>query len=175
MRPVDPARFRAVMGNFVTGVTVVTAAGDSGPVGMTANAVCSLSLDPLLLLVAFDNSARTLAVVRDRERFGVNVLAAGQEPLARLFASKLPEAEKFAGVPHAVHDGIPVIEGVLAWVGCRLERLVPGGDHTIGIGAVESAEAAERSGDEAPGLLGRGGAGGRGSGDPLLWFRGRYG
>src|SRR3954447_14078148 len=116
MRPVDPARFRAVMGNFVTGVTVVTAAGDSGPVGMTANAVTSLSLDPLLLLVAFDNTARTLAVVRDRARFGVNVLSAEQEPLARLFASKLPEEEKFADVPHTVHEVIPVIDGALAWV-----------------------------------------------------------
>jgi flavin reductase (DIM6/NTAB) family NADH-FMN oxidoreductase RutF len=154
MRTVEPAHFRSVMGNFATGVTVVTAAGPAGPVGMTANAVCSLSLDPLLLLVCFDNSARTLTVVRDRERFGVNVLAAGQEELARLFASKTPEDAKFAGVAHSVHDGIPVIEGALAWVGCRLERLVPGGDHTIGIGAVESAEA--------------------GDGHPLLWFRGSY-
>jgi flavin reductase (DIM6/NTAB) family NADH-FMN oxidoreductase RutF len=154
MRPVDPSHFRSVMGNFVTGVTVVTAAGPNGPVGMTANAVASLSLEPLLLLVAFDNSARTLQVVRDTERFGVNVLAQGQQELARLFASKAPEDAKFAGVPHQVHDGIPVIEGVLAWVGCRLERLVPGGDHTIGIGAVESAEA--------------------GDGTPLIWFRGTY-
>ena len=155
MRPVDPGHFRAVMGNFATGVTVVTAAGPAGPAGMTANAIASLSLNPLLLLVAFDNTARTLSVVRDSGRFGVNVLAAGQEDLARLFASKAPEDAKFAGVPHSVHDGIPVIDGALAWVGCRLERLVPGGDHTIGIGAVEAAEA-------GPG------------GDPLVWFRGRY-
>ena len=154
MRPVDPSHFRSVMGNFATGVTVVTAAGPQGPVGMTANAVASLSLEPLLLLVAFDNTARTLQVVRGTERFGVNVLGAGQQELARLFASKAPEDAKFAGIPHSVHDGIPVIEGTLAWVGCRLERLVPGGDHTIGIGAVESAEA--------------------GDGEPLLWFRGRY-
>jgi flavin reductase (DIM6/NTAB) family NADH-FMN oxidoreductase RutF len=154
MRPVDPSRFRSVMGNFATGVTVITATGPAGPVGMTANAIASLSLDPLLLLVAFDNSARTLTVVRDTQRFGVNVLAAGQERLARLFASKAPEAAKFAGVPHSVHDGLPVIDGGLAWVGCRLETLLPGGDHTIGIGAVESAEA--------------------GDGDPLIWFRGSY-
>jgi flavin reductase (DIM6/NTAB) family NADH-FMN oxidoreductase RutF len=154
MRVVEPAHFRAVMGNFVTGVTVITAEGPAGPVGMTANAVASLSLDPLLLLVAFDNSARTLAVVRDRERFGVNVLAADQADLARLFASKAPEDAKFAGVAHTMHEGIPVIDGALAWVGCRLERLVGGGDHTIGIGAVESAEAGE--------------------GSPLLWFRGAY-
>ena len=154
MRPVDPGRFRSVMGNFATGVTVITASGPSGPVGMTANAVASLSLEPLLLLVAFDNTARTLSVVRDTGRFGVNVLAAGQEDLARLFASKEPEDAKFAGVPHTVHDGLPVIEGGIAWVGCRLERLVDGGDHTIGIGAVESAESGE--------------------GSPLLWFRGVY-
>jgi flavin reductase (DIM6/NTAB) family NADH-FMN oxidoreductase RutF len=154
MRPVDPARFRSVMGNFATGVTVITAAGPVGPVGMTANAVASLSLDPLLLLVAFDNSARTLQVVRDTERFGVNVLAAGQEKLARLFASKQPEAAKFAGIPHSLHGGLPVIDGSIAWVGCRLEQLLPGGDHTIGIGAVESAEA--------------------GDGHPLIWFRGGY-
>ncbi len=154
MRTVDPAHFRSVMGNFATGVTVITASGEVGPVGMTANAVASLSLEPLLLLVAFDNTARTLQVVRATERFGVNVLAAGQEDLARLFASKAPEDAKFAGVPHSLHDGLPVIEGTLAWVGCRLERLVAGGDHTIGIGAVETAEA--------------------GSGRPLLWFRGGY-
>jgi flavin reductase (DIM6/NTAB) family NADH-FMN oxidoreductase RutF len=156
MRPVDPAHFRSVMGNFVTGVTVITAAGPAGPVGMTANAVASLSLEPLLLLVAFDDTARTLQVVRDTQRFGVNVLAKHQAGLARLFASKAPEDAKFAGVPHSVHDGFPVIEGVLAFVGCRLERLVPGGDHTIGIGAVHAAELG------AEGL------------EPLVWFRGAY-
>jgi flavin reductase (DIM6/NTAB) family NADH-FMN oxidoreductase RutF len=163
LHPVGPDRFRAVMGRFATGVAVITATaaaeggGHGAPVGMTANAVCSLSLDPLLLLVCFDRRARTLAVVRETERFGVNVLAAGQEDVARLFAGKGPEHEKFAEVPHAVHDGIPVIEGVLAWVGCRLERLVPGGDHTIGIGAVQAAELGDEQG-----------------GDPLIWFRGGY-
>ncbi|HVL96341.1 MAG TPA: flavin reductase family protein [Solirubrobacteraceae bacterium] len=157
MRPVDPAHYRAVMGHFATGVTVVTATGANGPAGMTANAVASLSLQPLLLLVCFDNQARTLPVVRESRRFGVNVLAAGQEELARLFASKRPEAEKFAGVAHALHGGIPVLGGALAWVGCELERLVEAGDHTIGIGAVTAAEV------EAA------------AGDPLVWFRGAYG
>jgi flavin reductase (DIM6/NTAB) family NADH-FMN oxidoreductase RutF len=155
MREVGPEQFRSVMGHFATGVTVVTAATPEGPVGMTANAVCSLSLEPLLLLVAFDNEARTLSAVHRTGRFGVNVLAAGQEELARLFASKIRDRDKFAGVAHTVNDGIPVLDGVLAWVGCRLERLIPAGDHTIGIGAVEAAEA----GQEGP---------------PLLWFRGRY-
>ena len=156
LHPVEPDRFRAVMGHFATGVAVVTATGPEGPVGMTANAVCSLSLDPLLLLVCFDHGARTLKVVRETERFGVNVLEAGQESLARRFASKLPEAEKFAGVAHSVQDGIPVLDDALAWVRCALDRLVPGGDHTIGIGAVHAAETTGRT-------------------DPLVWFRGRYG
>jgi flavin reductase (DIM6/NTAB) family NADH-FMN oxidoreductase RutF len=157
LQPLDPDRFRTVMGHFATGVAVVTATADAGPVGMTANAVCSLSLDPLLLLVCFDRTARTLAVVRETGRFGVNVLAAGQEDLARLFASKAPEHAKFAEVAHSVYDGIPVIDGALAWVGCRLERLVPGGDHTIGIGAVQTAEVA-----------------GERAAEPLIWYRGAY-
>src|SRR3954470_1097761 len=133
MRPVGPDRFRAVMGRFPTGVTVVTAMGPEGPVGMTANAIASLSLEPLLLLVCFDKGARTLRVVRDVGRFGVNVLAAGQEALARRFAGKLPETEKFTGVPYRLDEGVPVVEGAHAWLGCDLRDMVPGGDHTIGI------------------------------------------
>ena len=155
MKVVEPQRFREVMSHFATGVTVVTAYAADGPVGMTANAVCSLSLDPLLALVCFDNDSRTLRVVREERRFGINVLASGQEQLARLFASKTPEAEKFAGVQHTVHEGIPVIEGTIAWVGCELEQLIPGGDHTIGIGAVIAAEKATEL-------------------DPLIWYRGEY-
>src|SRR4051794_28963870 len=155
MRPVHADRFRAVMARFPTGVTVVTAMGADGPVGMTANAVTSLSLDPLLLLVCFDRGARTLPVVQAAGRFGVNVLAVGQEDLARRFAGKGPEDGKFAGVPYAVDVGVPVLEGAHAWLGCDLERLVDGGDHVIGIGAVHAAEV--------------------GVGEALAWYAGRYG
>jgi 3-hydroxy-9,10-secoandrosta-1,3,5(10)-triene-9,17-dione monooxygenase reductase component len=160
VRSVEPARFRAVMGRFATGVTVITAVGPDGAQGMTANAVCSLSLDPLLVLVCFDNGARTLPVVRATERFGVNVLAADQEALARRFASKAPESAKFSEVEHTLHDGIPVLAGVLAWVGCELRELLPGGDHTIGIGAVTAAEVGESDATPA---------------EPLVWYRGGYG
>jgi flavin reductase (DIM6/NTAB) family NADH-FMN oxidoreductase RutF len=153
MRTIEPAHFRAVMGRFATGVAVVTVSAPDGPQGMTANAVASLSLDPLLVLVCFDNGARTLREVERSRRFGVSVLTAGQERLARRFASK--DEGKFADVPHFLHDGIPVIDGALAWVGCDLDQLVPGGDHTIGIGAVTAAEA--------------------GDGEPLVWYRGAYG
>lgn len=155
MREVDPQHFRTVMGRFATGVTVVTAGGPEGPVGMTANAITSLSLDPLLLLVCFDRDARTLRVVRETRAFGVNVLAQRQAELAATFASKAPEARKFAGVAHDLHDGIPVIRDAHAWIGCRLEQLIPGGDHVIGIGAVIAAET--------------------GAGEPLVWHAGGYG
>jgi flavin reductase (DIM6/NTAB) family NADH-FMN oxidoreductase RutF len=146
--------FREVFGRFATGVAVVTSVGPSGAGGMTANALCSLSLDPLLMLVCFANQARTLPIVREAGRFAVNVLSAGQEELAAVFASKLPEAEKLEAVVHHLEDGLPLIDGTLAWATCRLRELIPGGDHTIAIGEVISM--------------------GLGEGEPLVWYGGRY-
>jgi flavin reductase (DIM6/NTAB) family NADH-FMN oxidoreductase RutF len=146
--------FREVFGRFATGVAVVTSTGAGGSGGMTANALCSLSLDPLLALVCFDNEARTLPIVREARRFGVNVLTSAQEELAGVFASKLPEAEKLDGVAHHLEDGIPIIDGALAWATCELRELIPGGDHTIAIGEVVSM--------------------GLGGGVPLVWYGGRY-
>jgi 3-hydroxy-9,10-secoandrosta-1,3,5(10)-triene-9,17-dione monooxygenase reductase component len=150
----DHELFREVFGRFPTGVAVITSAGPSGAGGMTANALCSLSLDPLLALVCFENQARTLPIVREAGRFGVNVLSTEQEQLAGVFASKLPEAEKLDGVAHRFESGVPIIEGTLAWATCALQELIAGGDHTIAIGEVESM--------------------GLGSGEPLLWYGGRY-
>src|SRR5436309_9291936 len=103
---------------------------------MTANALCSLSLDPLLALVCFENEARTLPIVREARRFAVNVLSAEQEEMAGVFASKLPESEKLETVDHRLEEGLPIIEGALAWATCDLRELIPGGDHTIAIGEV---------------------------------------
>ena len=149
-----PELFREVFGRFATGVAVVTSATGGACAGMTANAVCSVSLEPLLALVCFENEARTLTVVREAGRFGVNVLAAHQEDVARVFASKLPEAEKLDGVGHRYHAGVPIIDGALSWVVCSLRELIAGGDHTIGIGEVVAL--------------------GLGEGEPLLWYAGRY-
>jgi flavin reductase (DIM6/NTAB) family NADH-FMN oxidoreductase RutF len=150
----DPELFREVFGRFATGVAVITSAAATASGGMTANAVCSLSLEPLLALVCFENNARTLPIVRESGRFAVNVLAAHQEELARVFASKMPESEKLDGVAHRLHDGVPVIDGALSWVACELRELIAGGDHTIAIGEVLSM--------------------GLGEGDPLLWYAGQY-
>ncbi len=146
--------FREVFGHFATGVAVITSAGASGGGGMTANALCSLSLDPPLALVCFQEDARTLPIVRDARRFGVNVLAAEQEHLAGVFASKVPEEEKLASVGHTFVDGVPIIDGALAWAVCDLRELIDGGDHTIAIGEVVGM--------------------GYGEGEPLIWYRGEY-
>src|SRR5436305_4422513 len=132
----EPELFREVFGRFVTGVAVITSAGHTGMGGMTANALCSLSLEPLLALVCFENEARTLPIVRDAGRFGVNILNERQEELAGVFASKLPEAEKLEGVDHRFVGGVPIIDGAIAWAICELRELIAGGDHTIAIGAV---------------------------------------
>jgi 3-hydroxy-9,10-secoandrosta-1,3,5(10)-triene-9,17-dione monooxygenase reductase component len=150
----DRELFREAFGRFATGVGVITSAGPAGSGGMTANALCSLSLDPLLALVCFENGARTLPIVRDAGRFAVNILSAAQEHLAGVFASKLPEAEKLEGVEHRFEHGLPIIDGALAWAACELRELIAGGDHTIAIGEVTAM--------------------GLGEGDPLLWYAGRY-
>jgi 3-hydroxy-9,10-secoandrosta-1,3,5(10)-triene-9,17-dione monooxygenase reductase component len=150
----DPELFREVFGRFATGVAVITSAGSGGAGGMTANALCSLSLDPLLALVCFENRARTLPIVRESQRFAVNLLAAPQERLAGVFASKLPESEKLDGVAHHIVDDVPVLDGTLAWATCTLRELTPGGDHTIAIGTILSL--------------------GLGEGEPLLWYAGGY-
>lgn len=150
----DPELFREVFGRFATGVAVVTSAGPAGAGGMTANAICSLSLDPLLALVCFANSARTLPIVRETRRFALNLLAAGQRDVAGLFASKAPEEEKLERVAHELRGGMPVISGTIAWAVCDLRELFAGGDHTIAVGEVTEM--------------------GLGEGEPLLWFEGRY-
>jgi flavin reductase (DIM6/NTAB) family NADH-FMN oxidoreductase RutF len=150
-----PDHFRRVIGHFATGVAIVTCDGPDGPAGLTTNAVTSVSLEPLLLLVCFDNGSRTLPAVTAVRRFAVNVLSAGQDELARVFASKRVAREKFEAVTHTVAHGVPVLDGALAWLACDLEVLHPAGDHTIGIGAVTHAHAAR-------------------DGEPLLWFRGGY-
>jgi len=147
--------FRDTVGRFATGVCVVTATGRDGHAGLTTNAFSSLSLEPPLILVCFDNASRTLPVVREAGRFAVNVLRAGQEDLAATFASKdLLPAEKFEAVTHTVDHGVPVLDHALAWLVCDLQALHPGGDHTIGVGAVTEMGHAE--------------------GEPLVFYGGAY-
>jgi flavin reductase (DIM6/NTAB) family NADH-FMN oxidoreductase RutF len=154
MSPPDPARFRAAMSMLPTGVTVVSATGPDGPAGATANAVSSLSLEPMLMLACLDRGSRTLLAVQAANRFGVNVLAAGQEGLARAFASKAPVADKWDGVEWSDRDGIPAIDGALSFIACELRDVIAGGDHVIVTGEVTGLEESE--------------------GEPLVFHRGEY-
>lgn len=136
MRPVDVTDFRRLMGHWATGVSVITAEGENGPAGATANALTSLSLEPPLVLVCFDLSSRTLSAVRDSERFCINMLAAEQESVSRLFATKKSQEEKFGEIDFRLEHGAPVIEGALAWIVCTLDSELRRGDHVVAIGQV---------------------------------------
>jgi 3-hydroxy-9,10-secoandrosta-1,3,5(10)-triene-9,17-dione monooxygenase reductase component len=142
------------MGAFPTGVTVVTANGERGPSGATANAVSSLSLDPPLMLACLDRDSRTLRSVGGSGRFGVNVLAADGEELARRFARKDPEPEKWEGVAWSERSGSPALDAALIWVGCELRDQIEGSDHVILTATVLEIEARE--------------------GEPLVFHRGVY-
>ena len=151
----DAQGLRRLMTSWATGVAVITSRDGSGPRGATTNALTSLSLDPLLVLVALEHASNTLEAVRNSGRFCINVLAADQEEIARRFATKASGEEKLAGVPHELVDGVPVLGGAVAWLACELERELAGGDHTI--------------------LLGRPlEAGADPTGQPLVFHGGRY-
>jgi len=152
--PLDPASFRAAMAMLPTGVTVVSAGGPDGPAGATANAVCSLSIEPMLMLACLDRGSRTLLAVQASNQFGISILHAGQEEIARSFATKAPVAEKWEGVAWSERDGIPAIDGCLAWIACELRDVISGGDHVIVTGEVRDLATGE--------------------GDPLVFSAGEY-
>jgi flavin reductase (DIM6/NTAB) family NADH-FMN oxidoreductase RutF len=127
----DPLSCRRLMSHWATGVSVVTALGPDGPKGCTVNSLTSLSLDPLLLLVALHARSSTLDAVRGKRRFCVNVLAADQEDLCHRFARPAADVDKFAGLDFEVVDGAPMLAGCLASIRCEAERLLSGGDHEI--------------------------------------------
>ena len=150
----SPDEFRRALTRFPTSVTVVTALGDDGPLGATANAVTSLSLQPPLMLACLDRGSRTLQAVREAGLFAINLLHTGQEELARGFSTKAPHPDKWLDVGWAELHGAPVIDDVPLWIACELRDAYPGGDHEILVG-------------EAAGL-------GTGSGEPLLFHGGGY-
>jgi flavin reductase (DIM6/NTAB) family NADH-FMN oxidoreductase RutF len=154
---VTAAEFRQAIGHFATGVTVVTSVGAEGePVGTTASAVTSLSLDPPLVLVCFDRASLTLQAVRVHGAFVVNVLSAPQRHLSANFARR-GLAAAWDGVRHRPgRTGSPRLEGVLAALDCTVENSLPGGDHEIIVGRVRDVET---NGQHAA---------------PLLYWRGAY-
>jgi flavin reductase (DIM6/NTAB) family NADH-FMN oxidoreductase RutF len=131
--------FRATVGAFATGVTVVTTRGDEHAYGMTANAFTSVSLDPPLVLVCVMAHSEGSNHIEQNGCFAVNVLHAEQEPLSRYFASRdRPRGrDAFKEVAHrTAASGSPILDGAIAYMDCRLHHAHEAGDHQIFIGEV---------------------------------------
>jgi len=164
--PLTTADFRHALAQFATGVTVITASRASGPgpsetpalpYGMTANSFTSVSLDPFLTLVCVDQRSHLLPLVRQNRLFGVNVLQENQQAVSIYFAQaeQTPDAEAKLGIRYRwTPAGVPLLEGSLAQIVCRVVASYIAGDHTIFLGEVQSA-------DLFPG-------------EPLLFFRSHY-
>jgi len=152
------ADFRRALGQFSTGVTVVTVERAADLVhGMTANSFTSVSLAPPLVLICVDHKAKLLPLLQKKRRFGVSILKAEQQAISEYFATgeQTPEAETRLGIRyHWTKSGIPLLEGTLAQLACHVIASHVGGDHTIFVGEVESGEIH--------------------AGEPLLFFRGKY-
>jgi flavin reductase (DIM6/NTAB) family NADH-FMN oxidoreductase RutF len=155
--PLEPAAFRRVMGQFATGVTVLTARAGAMVHGMTANAVASASLAPMLVVCAIDRRARMLELLAPGQRFAVNVLDGAHADLARRFAGAAPqsEASRIRFWPTGPEDA-PVLVGAMAAVRCEVERRFDAGDHELVLGRVTEL------------------FGGGGRDDPLIFYRGRF-
>ncbi len=153
----DPAAFRRVMGQFATGVTVITVQHGDHIHGMTANAFTSVSLDPPLVLFCVTKTARMAALIRDVRGFAINILAEHQQDVSRQFAgSKKDDLDRAVALQHG--PVAPLIEDSLAAVSCTIDAIHEGGDHWIVVGRVVSVH-------EPPGGPLR---------DPLVFFRSRY-
>jgi 3-hydroxy-9,10-secoandrosta-1,3,5(10)-triene-9,17-dione monooxygenase reductase component len=151
---IDTALYRLVMGSFLTGVTIITALDDDGPIGMAASSFTSLSMDPALVLFCAGKNSSSWPRIQRTGHYAVNILAADHQEISRQMSSKVPD--KFDGLGwHAEATGAPVLDEALAWIDCSIEAEHEGGDHIIVVGRVLSLGARD--------------------GDPLGYFRGGYG
>lgn len=149
----DDREFRRILGHFATGVAIVTAVESDVRVGATINSFSSLSLQPRLVLFSLQRSLRSLPVFERAARIGISILADDQRDISACFARA--GADKWSAAPVLLgRSGAILIEGALAHLECERQSLVEGGDHTIVICRVLSAQAHH--------------------GDPLLYYQGGY-
>ena len=150
--PPDPATMRRVLGQFASGVTVVTGLDGTEPVGFACQSFASVSLEPPLVLFCAGHGSASWPRIRRGGRFTVNVLAETQHELCERFGSRT--GRKFDGLDwQPSRWGTPSLPGVLARVHCAIEAVHPAGDHDVVIGAVDELEWAA---DEAPMIFFRG-------------------
>ena len=134
-------RFKEAMAAVPTGVAIVSSAFAGGFRALAASSFTSASLDPPLLLVCLDSQTQTLEAVTETAAFNLSVLERGQEFLAERFSGRAPLVDpSWKEVPHRLGgNGLPIVEGCVAWFECRLHRLYPAGDHDIALGEVIDA------------------------------------
>ena len=132
----DSRTFRNVIGNFATGVTVITTVdSEGGPVGLTANSFSSLSLDPPLVLFCLDRTVSSFDAFQANRHFAINILGAGQQDLSQSFARTGPD--KWNGVAFDKWaTGCPILKGCIANLECDVDSIHDGGDHVIVVGRV---------------------------------------
>ena len=145
---------RQIMGQFATGVTVVTTRyGDGDIMGMTANAVMSLSLDPPLVMVSVDKKAIMHGCLNDGQCYAINILTRDQEDLSTRFATAGPKDFSDLELTES-ETGAPILKGTLGYLDCELTGVLPAGDHDMFVGQVVAGELGE--------------------GVPLLFYGGKY-
>jgi flavin reductase (DIM6/NTAB) family NADH-FMN oxidoreductase RutF len=136
---IEQSLFRQVMSRFASGVTVVTTACQGQLAGLTVSSFTSLSLNPTLVLICIADYATSKSILVEAGKFAVNMLAEDQECVSRRFAS--PEAEKFIPDTYVLSErGLPLLNGALATIECDIINAFPGGDHTVFIGEVMTAQ-----------------------------------
>jgi flavin reductase (DIM6/NTAB) family NADH-FMN oxidoreductase RutF len=140
-RNFDTRQFRTALGQFATGVTVITTRlADGSFIGFTASSFNSVSLDPPLVLWSLDNRAQSMPVFTGNSHYVVNVLSADQADLAAQFSSRMED--RFEGVEYSLsRTGMPILNGVSAWFECHNKSRYPEGDHVIFVGEVEECSA----------------------------------
>ncbi|MBS1892968.1 MAG: flavin reductase family protein [Actinobacteria bacterium] len=146
---------RRVLGHLPTGVTVITAKDGGEPVGIVANSVTSVSLDPPLMLICPAKSSGTWPRLRSAGQFCINVMAGHHEEVCRRFAVKGAE-DRFEGAAWHERRGMPALDDAVAWIDCSIRDEHDAGDHTIVVADILDMEAATDV-------------------EPLVFFRGRYG
>lgn len=152
----SPQLLRSVFRRHAAGVAVITARGDAGPVGFTATSLTSVSAEPPLLSFGVGTGGSSWPAIAATDHVGVHILGEHQEELAATFARS--GADRF-GAPTVWREGpegVPVLDGVLAWMVCRVVTRVPAGDHRIVLAEVVLGDPT-------------------GVGRPLLYHQGRFG
>jgi 3-hydroxy-9,10-secoandrosta-1,3,5(10)-triene-9,17-dione monooxygenase reductase component len=156
MTAIDPQDYRRTLGNYPTGVVIITGAGEEGPVGLAIGSFASVSLDPPLVGFLPDKGSSSWPKIETSGAFCVNVLAADQLDVCRAFASRGGDKYQSVGWRAGV-TGSPVLDGVVAWIDCSIERVDEAGDHWFVLGRVQEMDVP------------------RADVGPLLFLRGNYG